>query len=80
MIDNPEFGFTPNNLKSLRKKYGLSQREVAEILDVSGFRTVAKWERSETDMPYTKWKKLLEILKNSEKKCPMLQDGGGFCE
>lgn len=66
MIDNIEFGYTPKNLKALRKKYGLTQQETADLLDVkiSGFQ---RWEadinlKSHTDMPLKKWFELLQKL------------------
>lgn len=66
MIDNIEFGYTPKNLKALRKKYGLTQKETADLLDVkiSGFQ---RWEadinlKSHTDMPLKKWFELLQKL------------------
>lgn len=66
MIDNIEFGYTPRNLKALRKKYGLTQQETADLLDVkiSGFQ---RWEadinlKSHTDMPLKKWFELLQKL------------------
>ena len=66
MIDNIEFGYTPNNLKALRKKYGLTQQETADLLDVkiSGFQ---RWEadinlKSHTDLPFNKWFELLQKL------------------
>ncbi|MCL9777679.1 helix-turn-helix domain-containing protein [Neisseria subflava] len=66
MIDNIEFGYTPNNLKALRQKYGLTQQATADLLDVkiSGFQ---RWEadinlKSHTDMPLKKWFELLQKL------------------
>ena len=66
MIDNIEFGYTPNNLKALRQKYGLTQQETADLLDVkiSGYQ---RWEadinlKSHTDMPLKKWFELLQKL------------------
>lgn len=66
MIDNIEFGYTPNNLKALRKKHGLTQQATADLLDVkiSGFQ---RWEadinlKSHTDMPLKKWFELLQKL------------------
>lgn len=66
MINNMEFGYTPANLKGLRKKYGLTQQETADLLDVkiSGFQ---RWEadinlKSHTDMPLKKWFELLQKL------------------
>ncbi|ULX34749.1 helix-turn-helix domain-containing protein [Mannheimia haemolytica] len=69
MIENPEFGYTPSNLKMLRKHHNLTQTEVANILGV-GQRIVMRWETelsstaARSDMPYTKW---AELLKNLQK-------------
>lgn len=68
MIDNMEFGYTPNNLKALRQRYGLTQQQVADITD-SKLKTAQKWEVSTdkssfANMPHTKWLRLLEYLKN----------------
>ena len=61
-----EFGYTPSNLKGLRQKYGLTQQETADLLDVkiSGYQ---RWEadinlKSHTDMPLKKWFELLQKL------------------
>lgn len=66
MIDAPELGYTPANLKALRQKYGLTQQATADLLDVkiSGFQ---RWEadinlKSHTDMPLKKWFELLQKL------------------
>ncbi|RKV86798.1 MAG: XRE family transcriptional regulator [Neisseria sp.] len=66
MIDNIEFGYTPNNLKALRQKHGLTQQATADLLNVkiSGFQ---RWEadinlKSHTDMPLKKWFELLQKL------------------
>lgn len=66
MINNMELGYTPNNLKALRQKYGLTQQATADLLDVkiSGFQ---RWEadinlKSHTDMPLKKWFELLQKL------------------
>ena len=66
MIDNIEFGYTPNNLKALRQKHGLTQQATADLLGVkiSGFQ---RWEadinlKSHTDMPLKKWFELLQKL------------------
>jgi len=66
MIENFEFGYTPNNLKALRQKYGLTQKATADLLNVniSGFQ---RWEadinlKSHTDMPLKKWFELLQKL------------------
>ena len=68
MIDDPEFGYTPNNLKALRREHGLTQQNVADITE-SKLKTAQKWETSPSmssyaNMPHTKWLKLLEYLKN----------------
>lgn len=68
MIDAPELGYTPANLKALRQQYGLTQQNVADITE-STLKTAQKWETSPSmssyaNMPHTKWLKLLEYLKN----------------
>lgn len=68
MIDNAEFGYTPNNLKLLRQKHGLTQQRIADITG-SKLKAVQKWEVSPSmssfaNMPHTKWLKLLEYLEN----------------
>lgn len=68
MIDNMELGYTPNNLKALRREYGLTQQQVADITE-STLKTAQKWEtspnlKSYANIPHTKWLKLLEYLKN----------------
>lgn len=66
MIDKMELGYTPNNLKALRQKHGLTQQATADLLDVkiSGFQ---RWEadinlKSHADMPLKKWFELLQKL------------------
>lgn len=68
MIDDPEFGYTPNNLKALRRRYELTQQNVADITE-STLKTAQKWEtspnlKSYANMPHTKWLKLLGYVKN----------------
>ena len=68
MIDNPELGYTPNNLKALRQRYNLTQQAVADIT-ASKLKTAQKWEANPSmssfaNMPHTKWLKLLEHLDN----------------
>ena len=68
MIETPELGYTPVNLKALRQQYGLTQQQVADITG-SKLKTAQKWEASPSmssyaNMPHTKWLKLLEYLKN----------------
>lgn len=68
MIDDAEFGYTPNNLKALRRRYGLTQQNVADITE-SKLKTAQKWEASPSmssyaNMPHTKWLKLLEYVES----------------
>ena len=68
MIDNMELGYTPNNLKALRREYGLTQQQVADITE-STLKTAQKWETSPNlesyaNMPHTKWLKLLEYVES----------------
>lgn len=68
MIENAEFGYTPANLKALRREHGLTQQQLADITE-SKLKTAQKWEASPSmssfsNMPHTKWLKLLEYLKN----------------
>jgi putative transcriptional regulator len=66
MIDQFELGYTPNNLKALRQKHGLTQQAVADITETS-LTTAQRWEaspalRSAANMPHTKWLRLLQYL------------------
>lgn len=66
MIDTPELGYTPANLKALRQKYGLTQQQVADITGVA-LPTAQRWEASPSqksfaNMPHTKWLELLEYM------------------
>nr|DAD86549.1 MAG TPA: putative zinc finger/helix-turn-helix protein, YgiT family [Inoviridae sp. ct6Sz5] len=66
MIDNMELGYTPRNLRSIRKKYGLTQQAVADLLDVT-ISALQRWEadidlKSHADMPIRKWFELLSKL------------------
>ena len=68
MINNMEFGYTPANLKALRREHGLTQQNVADITG-STLKTAQKWETSPSmssfaNMPHTKWLKLLEYIEN----------------
>lgn len=68
MIDNMELGYTPNNLKALRQKYGITQQRMAELLDTN-ISTARRWETSidrtsHATMPYVKWIELISILQN----------------
>lgn len=66
MIDAAELGYTPANLKALRRKYGLTQQRVADITGVA-LATAQRWEanpnqRSYANMPHTKWVILLDYI------------------
>ncbi len=66
MIENFELGYTPNNLKALRREYRLTQQNVADITE-STLKTAQKWEaspnlKSYANMPHTKWRRLLQYL------------------
>lgn len=66
MIDNPELGYTPNNLKAVRQKHGLTQQAAADLLDVT-ISAMQRWEsdvnlKSHTDMPIKKWFEFLQKL------------------
>lgn len=66
MIDNPELGYTPNNLKAVRQKHGLTQQSAADLLNVN-ISALQRWEadinlKSHTDMPVKKWFDFLQKL------------------
>lgn len=66
MIEKAEFGYTPNNLKALRLKHGLTQQAVADITETS-LTTAQRWEASPAlssyaNMPHTKWLRLLQYI------------------
>lgn len=66
MIEKAELGYTPNNLKSIRQKHGLTQQCVADITGVA-LATAQRWEaspkqKSFANMPHTKWMALLQTL------------------
>lgn len=68
MIEDFELGYTPNNLKALRREHGLTQQQVADIT-ASTLKTAQKWEtspnlKSYANMPHTKWLKLLEYVES----------------
>lgn len=68
MIESFELGYTPNNLKALRREHGLTQQQVADIT-ASTLKTAQKWEtspnlKSYANMPHTKWLKLLEYVES----------------
>lgn len=66
MIDDAEFGYTPNNLKALRQKHELTQQATADLLEVN-ISAYQRWEsdfnlKSHTDMPLKKWFELLQKI------------------
>lgn len=66
MIEQMELGYTPANLKALRREHGLTQQQVADITG-STLKNAQKWEASSSmssfaNMPHTKWLKLLEYI------------------
>lgn len=68
MIESPQFGYTPENLKRLRQKYGITQQRMAELLDTN-ISTARRWETSinrasHATMPYIKWVEFISILQN----------------
>ena len=70
MIDNPELGYTPANLKALRQKYELTQKQVAGITEAA-LQTVQRWEmttdrKSYINMPHTKWQQLLQYVTDNQ--------------
>lgn len=71
MIENMEFGYTPSNLKALRKKYNLTQQMTAEIVGVKNWQNITRWETSadkknHANMPHEKWLALLDYVNNFE--------------
>lgn len=68
MIENFELGYTPANLRAVRQKYGLTQKQVAEITGAT-LSTAQKWEaamslKTHSDMPHTRWLILLKYVGN----------------
>jgi XRE family transcriptional regulator len=66
ITDNMEFGYTPNNLKAVRQKHGLTQKAAADLLDIN-ISALQRWEadinlKSHADMPIKKWFELLSKL------------------
>ena len=73
--DENYIGPTPEDLKELRKKYSLTQIDVAKMVGVSwnkrGSSTVAKWEtdpskKDHRQIPYATWRLLLVTLHTVE--------------
>lgn len=65
-VQLPELGYTPANLRALRKFYELTQKEVAQLTD-SSVRSIQNWQAdpetsSHRAMPIQKWRELLSLL------------------
>lgn len=65
-----ELGYTPQNLKKLRKIHNLTQTQVGEITDTA-LRTVQNWEadvdaKDHSGMPHRKWVALLKSVNDLE--------------
>ena len=63
-LAHPELGYTPSNLKRLRKHYKLTRRRLAKAANTS-FAMIPRWEASvllsySFSMPHKKWVWLLE--------------------
>lgn len=63
MINYPEIGYTPANLRHWIDLHGLLQKDVAHILGVNE-RAVRMWltetdKTSHRDMPLEQWRKLM---------------------
>lgn len=70
MIENAELGYTPANLKALRQKYELTQKQIAGITEAA-LQTVQRWEmetdrKSYINMPHTKWQQLLQYITDNQ--------------
>lgn len=55
-----------SDLKRMRKKLGISQKELGEILNIPQS-TISRIENATMDPPYSKLKKIYEYLKNEQK-------------
>lgn len=65
-----ELGYTPQNLKKLRKMHNLTQTQVGERTGTA-LRTVQNWEadvetKDHAGMPHRKWVALLKSVNYSE--------------
>ena len=70
VFEVPEIGYTPANLKALRKKFGLTQARVAEITETKTIYSVRRWEapldaKNRADMPLAKWLRLLKYIEEN---------------
>ena len=70
-ISLPELGYTPKNLQAVKKIYGLTSEQVAEITGVAP-RTAQRWEKEpdgtyqHSNMHVDKWRKLLHFLSSAD--------------
>lgn len=75
-----ELGYSPNNLRYLRRSFGLTQKDVAMITGGRDYKAAGRWEApigsmEHADMPYAKWQMLKEYLKIDDNigiKAPVL--------
>ena len=66
VVNLPEAGYTPANLRALLASAGLTQQAAADLLGVDG-RTIRKWladvdSASHRDMPHYRWLQLLALV------------------
>ena len=71
-----ELGYSPNNLRYLRQSYGLTQKDVAQIVGCKDPRQIGRWEadtsnHTHMDMPHAKWQILKNYLKIKEQDMTM---------
>ena len=67
LLEDAELGYTPNNLRILRERHGLTQRQVAAVTGTKTWHPVSRWEAPvgsdyHADMPHSKWIKFLQHL------------------
>ena len=65
VVNLPEAGYTPANLRALLKHAGLTQQAAGDLLSVD-MRTVRKWcaplDSDHADMPHYRWLQLLAAV------------------
>lgn len=66
VMNFPEIGYTPENLRYLLKEMGWTQKQLAEHLNVS-LRGVQAWvadveKPAHRDMPLNQWRALLNLV------------------
>ena len=67
MINLPETGYTPANLRALREQANLTQQQVADITRTKSPDMVRRWEMGtdrhmHSTMPHIKWLLLLDAI------------------